>query len=172
MKNLIMLTIMVVFLSSGCSLIPRLTFDSKGSTPQQTQKSKVKESCKGNATFNADGDMIGCTKGYKNFEQNYIKQERKYTFGEKIGNFFRKLTLWMIILVALGIFFPVLGLGTFIGRIFEGTFGIAKQALSGVARGVQRVRKRGDNIDIALDAELDEKYKKYIKQLKEKENIK
>lgn len=168
----ILLLILITLSCSSCSFLPRLTLDTPGTAPQSVDKSKAKEVCKGQTTFNEYGDMTSCTRGYVNYTQNYEKKERKYTFGEKIGNFFRKLSFWAIILLALGIFFPVLGLGTFIGKFIEGTFGIGKQVMSGVARGIQRVRKNGDDINIALDSELDEKHKQYIKKLKNKENIK
>jgi len=171
MKKLILSTIMVIVFSSGCSLIPRLTMDTPNTVPQATQKSKVKDVCKGEAIFAEDGTMLSCTKGYVAYSEAYNKEERSYTLGEKIGNFFRKLSFWMIILLVLGIFFPVLGLGTFIGRFIEGTFGIGKQVLTGVARGVQRARKHGDDINVALESELDIKHKQYIKELKDKEKI-
>ena len=171
MKNLILI-MLTSFCLTGCSFLPRLTTDSPNSVPQAVDKSKAKESCKGKAVWNENGDMISCSKGYVDYTESYNKKERSYTLGEKIGNFFRKLSVLMIILLAIGIIFPVLGIGTFIGRIFEGSFGIAKQALDGVARGVQRVRTRGEDINIALDSELDEKHKRYIRQLKDKENIK
>jgi len=172
MKNLILSIIAVMFLSSGCSLIPRITMDSKGTTPQATQKSKVKESCKGETVMNEQGDIISCSKGYKNFEQNYVKEERSYTFKEKIINFFRGLMGWSFwIVVGLCFLLPTTA-GLLIGRVIEGAVGISTNALKSVVTAVQRARKQGKPLDEALDAELDVKFKKYIRQLKEKKGIK
>jgi len=172
MKRLILTTIMAMFLFSGCSLIPRITYDSKGATPQQTQKSKAKETCRGKAVMSEQGDMISCSKGYYSYEQNYAKKERKYTFKEKILNFFRGLVGWSFwIAIALVVFLP----GTFglvIGRFVEGTVGVAHNALKSVVTAVQRARKQDKPLDDALDGELDEKHKKYIRNMKEKEGIK
>ena len=41
MKKIIVLVLMC-FVLSGCSLIPRLTFDTENTVPQQTEKSKAK----------------------------------------------------------------------------------------------------------------------------------
>jgi len=172
MKKLILSTIMVMFLSSGCSLIPRITMDSPGTTPKATQKSKAKETCRGKAEFNLQGDMISCSKGYYNFEQNYVKEERSYTFKEKIINFFRGLMGWSFwIVIALVIFLPTTA-GLLIGRVLEGAIGVSTNALKSVVTAVQRARKQGKPLDEALDAQLDEKYKKYIRNMKEKEGIK
>ena len=62
-KNLITIVILSIFLS-GCSMIPRITFDSKNTVPQQTEKSKVVEKCSGDYKLNQDGYMISCSKGY------------------------------------------------------------------------------------------------------------
>ena len=86
MKKLFVILI-VCFLVSGCSLIPRLTFDSKGTTPQSINKSEIKNICKGQVILNDDGEIVSCSKGYKSSTQNYIKKERKYTLKEKIINF-------------------------------------------------------------------------------------
>ena len=63
MKQII-LAILICFTLTGCSLVPKINFDSPGTTPQTVEKAKVKEVCKGDAKFNENGDMISCTKGY------------------------------------------------------------------------------------------------------------
>ena len=46
MKKIIVM-ILLAFCLSSCSLIPRLTFDSKNTVPQSIDKSKAKNICKG-----------------------------------------------------------------------------------------------------------------------------
>jgi len=171
MKKLILL-LMACLILTGCSLIPRVNFDTPNTVPQSVDKSKAKDVCKGQATFNENGDITSCSKGYSSFAQNYVKEERKYTLKEKIINIFRNLkgiAFW--IAVALVIFCPGV-LGMIVGRIIEAIFGISKKALSSTIKGVQKARKEGKPIDDALASSQDEKVKKYIRKLKEEENIK
>ena len=171
MKKFIMLFLITLSLT-GCSLIPRLSFDTEGTTPQATQKSKLKETCKGKVVMNETGDIISCSKGYYNYTENYSKKERKFTFTEKIKNFINKLVgfgFWgLLILVILvpGLF------GTFIGRFIEGTVGITGKALKSVVSAVQKTRKTGKDLNESLSAEQDTDVKKYIRKLKENEGIK
>lgn len=171
MKNLI-LVIIASFLLTGCSILPRLTTDTPNTVPQSTQKSKVKEVCRGKVVMNENGDIIECARGYYNYEEDYNKAERKYTLKEKIINFFRKLSfLGFWIVVALVIFLPGTA-GLILGRIIEGIFGMSTRALRATVRGVQNARKHGKNIDDALSSEQDNKVKKYIRRLKEEEKLK
>ena len=171
MKKFIML-LFIVLSTASCSLLPKVNFNTPNTVPQATQKSKLKEVCKGEATFNTQGDIISCTKGYVNYAENYTKQERRMTIIEKIKNFINKLVgfgFWGLVLLI--IFVPGL-LGVVLGRIVEGTIGLGAKCLKAVVKGVQRARKQGKPLDEALDSELDEKYKKYIRDMKAKEGIK
>ena len=159
-------------LCCGCSLIPRITFDSKGTTPQQTEKSLKKIKCKGDILLNEDGTIQSCTRGFISYESNYEKKERKFTIAEKLGNFIRKLTgygFW--IFVALLILCPS-ALGFIGGRVIEGIFGIGKKALDSTVRAVQKARKNGTDLNEALASEQDSDVKKYIAKLKDEEKIK
>ena len=171
MKNLITLILCCV-LFSGCSMIPRLTTDTKNTLPQSINKSKIKESCKGKAEWNEDGTIKSCSKGYVNYEEAYNKQERKYSLWEKFINFQRKLAGYGIILFILAVIFIPGTLGFFVGKLFEGAFGIASQAGKRIMQAVQKARKQGKDLNDALEAELDEVHKKYIAKVKEQENIK
>lgn len=171
MKNIILILVSSLLLT-GCSLIPRVTFDTPNTIPQHTDKSKAKNVCKGEAKFNENGDIIYCSRGYYLYNENFEKKERKYTLKESIINFFRGLAGWSFwIVIALIILAPGV-LGAVVGRILEGTIGLTGQALKATIRGVQRARKYGKDLNDSLSAEQDMKVKKYIRKLKEKEKIK
>lgn len=174
MKKYIIL-ITMCFVLSGCSLIPRITFDSKGSTPQQTEKSTVKDVCKGESKFNEMGEMVYCSKGYSAYAKNYEKKERKFTIAERVGNFINNILGWGIPgLFIICVLFPgaFTIIGAIIGRLFEGAFGMAKKALSSTVRAVQKIRKNGGDIDTVLAMEQDEDVEKFIKKLKDEKKIK
>ena len=95
----IIILIISCFLFTGCSLIPKVNFNTDGTTPQSINKSKFKGVCKGQAKFNEVGEMISCSKGYYLYQEGYSKKERKYTIKEKIINFFRNLSgyaFWIV----------------------------------------------------------------------------
>lgn len=171
MKKIISV-ILLCFTLTGCSLLPRITFDTPNTVPQQTEKSKAKEICKGKTEFNEQGDIVACSKGYYKYEEDYAKKERKMTIIERIKSFINNLAGWSFwIFVALIILVPGLA-GSIIGRIIEGTVGITGKALRAVVKGVQRTRKEGKDLNDSLAAEQDNDVKKYIAKLKEKENLK
>jgi len=164
--------IIVVFLFSGCSLIPRITMDKAGMTPTSTVKSQKKESCAGSYTVDASGKIITCTKGYSNYENNYSQKERILTLQEKIVNFFRGLVGWGFWgVIALVILCPSL-LGLIAGRLFEGVYGIGTKAFRQVSAAVQKVKDQTPSLVTALEASTDEDIKKFIKEFKDKNNIK
>ena len=164
--------IIVVFLFSGCSLIPRITMDKAGTTPTSTVKSQKKESCAGSYTVDASGKIITCTKGYSNYENNYSQKERILTLQEKIVNFFRGLVGWGFWgVIALVILCPSL-LGLIAGRLFEGVYGIGTKAFRQVSAAVQKVKDQTPSLVTALEASTDEDIKKFIKEFKDKNNIK
>jgi len=155
-KKLLLLFVLV-FVLSGCSLIPRLTFDTKGTTPQQTEKSKIKESCKGEVEFGENGQVTYCSKGYTNYAENYEKKERKYTFTEKIKNIITNLSgtiFWIVI----ALIFLVPGSLGFIllrlGKAFDQTVAAIKKF-----RGISSAKEELDNY---LRAEQDKETKKLI----------
>jgi len=138
MKKLI-IAILSCFLLTGCSLLPRVTFDTKGTTPQATEKSLRKIKCKGDIILNKDGVVQACTKGYSEYLSNYEKKERKYTLKEKIINFFSNLMGWSFwLVIALIIFCPSV-IGWLIGRTFNGF----RTALEATVRGITRAKRNG-----------------------------
>jgi len=171
MKKLI-LTILIMFTCSGCSLIPRMTFDTKGTVPQSVDRSKVKEVCKGEAVWNEDGSIKSCSRGYVNYAEGYVKKERKMSWKEKLANIIRNTAGWLILIcIGLVIFLPATA-GLLVGRLIEGAVGLPAIVGKAIMRAVQKARKQGKNLDDALEAELDEKHKQYIRQIKNKESIK
>jgi len=174
MKKIILICLMSFFLT-GCSLLPRFTFDTPNTVPQNIDKSKAKEICKGKAEWDDLGNIKSCSKGYYRYNEGYIKQERKMTIVERVKSFFNTILGWGIPgLIVICILFPgaFTIIGTVIGRLFEGVYGIASQTLKKVARAVQKTRKEGKEINQSLEAELDTENKKYIAKIKEQEKIK
>jgi len=171
MKKIILLFLMC-FMLSGCSLLPRVSFDTPNTVPQSTDKSKAKYKCSGTILYYEDGTVKSCSKGYYSYHQNYEKKERKMTVTERVKSFINSLVgwgFWGIVLIV--ILCPSL-LGIIAGRLLEATGGIAKTTLNKVTKAVQQARKNGKDLNTALDTELDEKNKKYIATLKDKEKIK
>lgn len=174
MKKLIII-ILMSFMLTGCSLIPRITYDTPNTQPQSTEKSKAKYVCKGKLELNNDGSIKSCSKGFYSYEESYGKKERRMTIVERIKSFINAIFGWGIWgLIIICILFPSAFtlIGTIIGRAIEGAFGIGVQTLKSVAKAVQKTRKEGKDLNISLATELDEKQKQYVQQLKDKENIK
>lgn len=172
MKKYLALFLMCILLSGCASLIPRLTFDTKNTVPQQTEKSKAKFKCSGKIEYYPDGKVKSCSKGYYSQESTYNKQERKMTFTERIKSMINSLAGWGFWgLVLLFILCPSL-IGLVLGRLIEGATGVAKTTLTAVSRAVQGARKNGRDLNTALESELDKNQKDYIAYLKNKEKIK
>lgn len=171
MKKIFILICLSFFLT-GCSLIPKINFDTPNTVPQSIDKSKAKSICKGKAKFNEQGDMIYCSKGYYSYSEGYQKKERKMTIIERIKSFINNLVGWSFwIFVALIILCPSL-LGMIIGRILEATIGISGKALRSTITAIQKVRKQGKPIDDALSSEQDKDVKNYVEKIKKEEKLK
>ena len=171
-KKYIIMLLLICFTLTGCSLIPRLTFDTKNTVPQSVEKSKAKAICKGEAKFNEVGEITYCSSGYYKYNEGYQKVERKMTIVERIKSFINGLMGWGFWgLLLLVILVPGLA-GGLIGRLIEGTIGITGKALKAVVSAVQKTRKNGKNLDDSLSAEQDADVKNYIAKLKKQEKIK
>lgn len=158
-------------LCCGCSLIPKINFDTPNTVPQQTEKSTIKDVCKGEAEFNEVGTMIYCSKGYSAYAKNYEKKERRMTIVERIKSFINNLMGWSFWIFVALLFLCPSALGFIFGRIIEGIFGIGKKALDSTVRAVQKARKNGTNLDTALASEQDSDVKKFIAKLKDEKKI-
>ncbi len=171
MKKLLLLLIMC-FVLSGCSLLPRVNFDTPNTVPQTVDKGKVKSVCKGSALFNDNGDIISCSKGYYSYEENYAKQERKMTIVERIKSFINNLAGWgfwgTIILVILC---PSL-VGLIAGRILEGIYGMGNKAFKQVSAAIQKVKNDDPSLVDALEKSTDSDVRKWIEEFKKKNGIK
>lgn len=128
-----------IFLS-GCSLLPRLTFDKPNSVPQKTVKSERHYYHK-----TKDGEVTRLD------EHNYTQEERKLTIQERLANFIANLKGWaFIILILVVIFCPGL-IGWIIGTIFNG----CRKALESTVLAIQKAKNNGGD---------------YLKQLNEEHN--
>ena len=171
MKRLIII-FLSCFLLTGCSLLPRVTFDSPNTVPQSVNKSKAKNVCKGEAKFDSLGNITYCSKGFYLYEEGYNKEERRMTIVERIKSFINNLAGWSFwIFIALIIFCPS-AIGFIVGRILEGATGIASTVGKRLMKAIQKTRKENKDLNQSLEAELDEKDKQYIAKVKEKEKIK
>jgi len=149
----------------GCSLIPRLTFNTPNTVPQNTQKSNLKESCEGEFKVDTEGNIISCSKGYHKQTNNYSQKERSYTFQERIANIIRSLSGWFFwILVGLIILCPSL-LGFVISRIFDSTRVAFTQTVSAIKTFRQKAEPAvKESLDNYLRASQDDKTKQIISQ--------
>lgn len=165
-KQLIMIFILCFGLT-GCSLIPRITTDRPGTTPQSVSKSVKKESCAGKFETNDAGEIISCSKGYHNYENNYAKAERAYTLSEKVGNFIRGLASWGLFGLVL-VFLLVPGLfGVVIGRVFNSANSALTQTVSAIKKYRQKVAvEEKERLDSLLRAEQDQGTKVLINKLR------
>jgi len=167
MKKFIMLVLMC-FVLSGCSLIPRMTFDTPNTLPQSTEKSKAKFKCSGKVIFNANGEVQSCSKGYYNYEELYNKQERKMTIVEKIKSMFNALvgsSFWIVL--ALIFLCPSL-IGLVLGRLIEGTVGVTGKALRSTVTAISKAKKNGQNYteELAKEHSKDKAVQKKINALR------
>lgn len=151
-KNILIPSFLVIFLS-GCSLIPRLTFDKPNTVPQKTDKSERQIYHK-----TPDGEV------FKLKEKNYHQEERRLTLAERLGNFISNLKGWVFwIFIVLIIFVPGFA-GWLIGSIFNGF----RTALTSTVRAIRRAKKNGGRFMEELDYEhkKNKKTKKIINKIR------
>jgi hypothetical protein len=147
-SKLILMGIAGIFLS-GCSILPRVTFDRPNTVPQKTEKSEKREHCSGQVEYDSDGQILKCTKGYSLNEKFYNQQERKLTIKESILNFFANLKGWFFwIAIALVVFAPG-SIGWIIGTVFN----TSRYALESTVRAISRAKKNGGKYMEELDKE-------------------
>ena len=161
--NKIFLPLLLTYslLSSGCALLPRITFDRPGVVPTSTQKSFKKESCNGNYTVNTEGTIISCSKGYYNNEQNFTQAERKYTISEKVANFIRGLAGWGFWLLALALIFVPGFFGWLVGSLFNG----ARRALTATVQAIGNFKSKVPTITVNGEEVPDPNYVKAVDAL-------
>lgn len=159
--------ILLSFVVTGCSILPRLTFDKPGMTPTQVDKSYSNESCKGDYKLDQDGNIISCSEGYYHKTQNYNQKERAYTFSEKVGNFIRGLAGWGFWAVVLLTFLCPSLVGLIVGRVFNSANGALTQTVSAIKKYRQKVSaEEKERLDAHLRAEQDLTTKVIINKLR------
>lgn len=144
--NRFLLIVFMVFSLTGCSLLPKITFDKPGVTPQVTERSNRVVRCAGDSEIDANGNITSCSKGYYVSEKDYKQAERKFTLQERIANFIRNLTGWGFwIMVILCVFTPFGG--AILGMIFNNLYGLGARGMrmlvSGIQKGKNYVRDNG-----------------------------
>ena len=150
--NLILLSSTLLF--SGCSLLPRLTFDKAGVTPTSTEKSSNDMRCKGEITIDKETGNITCSKGFFAKDINFKQVERKYTLAERVANFIRSLAGWGFWALALALIFVPGLAGWLIGRVFN----IFHSALSGTVKAISNFKKNAPKVTIDGVEMIDPKY--------------
>ena len=125
------------FIFSGCSLLPRLTFNTPGTVPKSTEKSLKDVRCQGELKINQDTGEVSCTKGFYSKETDYKQIERKFTLAEMVGNFIRGLAGWSFWLIVIVLLLVPGAAGWLIGRVCN----IFHSALTGTVSAISRFRK-------------------------------
>jgi len=160
------------FLLTGCSFIPRLTFDTKNTVPQSVTTAKGKVVCQGEAKFNEQGEITYCSKGFYDYSENYAKKERKMTIVERMKSFVNGLAGWGFWgFVVLLILCPSL-LGLIVGRLFEGVYGMGSKAFKQVSAAIQKVKSETPSLVDALEKSTDTDVRLWIDEFKKKNGIK
>jgi len=164
--------ITICFMLTGCSLIPRLTFDTKNTVPQSLNTSKGKIICQGEAKFNEQGEIVYCSKGFYDYSENYSKQERKMTISERIKSFINGLVGWSFWGMLILLFLCPSLLGLIVGRLFEGVYGMGAKAFKQVSSAIQKVKDNTPSLIDALEKSTDADVRLWIDNFKKANNIK
>ena len=135
---------------TGCSLLPRITMDRPGTTPQSTEKSQKDERCAGEYKLDTSGNMISCSKGYVNKQSNYHQAERAYTFSERVANFIRGLAAWGF----WGLVLILLLVPSLAGWLFGRVFNVFHDALTGTVRAITSFRSKIPTIVVSGIGEI------------------
>jgi hypothetical protein len=170
----IILLLILCFILTGCSVAKWITqpFKNTVSTiPQSIIKGKNIVKCNGDLTMSKEG-VITCSKGFYSYTEDSNTQERKITLKEKIIQFFNNLVGWSFWIILALVFLCPSVLGLIAGRLFEVVYGIGTKALRQVSAAVQKVKDSSPSLVTALEASTDEDVRKFIKEFKDKNNIK
>lgn len=166
------LTIVVLFIAltgtgvKAMSILPGRS--GKVIVPIKEQKAERSIRCKGKVEIDDRGKITKCSEGFYLDEESSNREERKGTLKEKILNWLgnlKGLLFWGTILLV--ILAPGL-LGTIVGRLWEGSRGIAQKALKVTVKAIARAKRNGGeymkDLDVAHSA--DNKVQKKINQLR------
>lgn len=149
MKKLLIMCLMI-FMVTGCSFLPKITFNRTTSTlPQSTEKTTKIIKCKGDIVLDNFGRVQTCTGGYVSNENYYNQAERKFTLFEHIGNFVSNLKGWFGILVLVSIVLVFMGGGGLVVTIWSNIFGVASRGMKSLVTGISKaktyVKNNGNN---------------------------
>ena len=160
MKKILSILVLCLFLT-GCSILPRITFDKAGTTPQSKEQSNRKEQCKGTLQRNAETGLISCSEGYYLTENSSSVKERAYTWKEKIINFLNGLAGWgFIVLIALCFLCPGI-IGWIIGRVFN----VFKSSLIGTVKAIESFKSKIPTVTLDGKVVPDPDYVKAVNDL-------
>lgn len=169
MTNYVIIGLLVVALTgAGASAMSILPSRSKNVVPMKEAKSERSIRCKGEVKVDDMGRITECSEGFYLDESASNKEERKASLKEKILNFFANLKGFMFWgTIAMVILAPGL-LGTVVGRLFEGAYGVANKALKSSVRAISRAKKNGGQFMAELDRahSADPKIQKKINELR------
>lgn len=175
--NKLFIILLICLMCQGCSFLKVISAplqSVKNSVPQSTEQSKIKTICSKNAVFNEDGLLISCDGKYYNYNQNYEQVDRKLTVGEKIGQFFSKLTGYMLWVIIIGGVLSCMGLGGLFTAFITGATNVGSVGIKGIKQIMQAIQKVKGNDTVltqALETSTDESVKQWIADYKRKNNI-
>ena len=173
MKKLILIALLVMPLM-GCSVLKTITAPFRttpGTVPQSKIEAKAIVKCTGELSISKEG-VITCSRGYYSYNTDSNVQERKLTIVERIKGFVNNLMGWSFWIVLALLFLCPSLLGLIAGRLFEGVYGIGTKAFRQVSAAIQKVKDTTPTLVTALEASTDEDVRKFIKEFKDKNNIK
>lgn len=173
MKKLISI-LLLCFMLTGCSALKIMSAPftpTKSTVPQQVEKSQRVVRCDGDIVLDVDGKVLSCTKGFYSKEKGYSEKQRKLTLREKIAQFIAKGAGYMVWLAVIAVVLTFTGFGWVVSGFFNMLFGTGK-VLKQVVRGIQKARKDKVDLNVALEASMDEATKIEIAKLKQRNNIK
>jgi len=154
---------------TGCSLLPRFTFEKAGVTPTETEKSKKVESCSGKFTLDQNGKITACSKGYKNYEANFSQKDRKYTVWERFLNTIRGATGSLMIPFVLALVFLPGFAGFLVAKVFSTSRKVLQQLVNGIGQFRHETSaETKEELDTILRAKTDEKSKIVINEIRAK----
>lgn len=148
-KNLILI-MLIVFMSSGCSLLKIASQPFKNTVskvPEKIEKSEKRIKCKGEIVLDAQGRVLKCGKNYYSYEKNFNQEERKLGIREKISQFILNAQGYMLWAVIIMIALSLSGFGWVVGAFFSALRGagrVAKNLVQGIAKGKKYIRNNGD----------------------------
>ena len=149
MKKFYLLLALVLFTSTGCSLLKVASAPFKktvSKVPQSIEKSERKIRCKGEIILDSNDRVKSCTQNYVSEESNFTQKERKLSLREKISQFILNVRGYILIFIVFSIFISLSGFGWIFGAIMSNIRGVgrvSKDLIKGISKGKKYVRQNG-----------------------------